>query len=591
MNQRITPSNKLRQQLSTFTSAAIVFVFLISYAGLINAQQALSEAQLRQARQASQSQQPDLSQYIQSSGPSTGRSSIAELPDEAYQVQMEIPLPPPYGSNIFNGNYVAERSDGLNDSYLVAPGDKISIQLWGAIQKAEVITVDNQGNIFVPDVGPVSVMNVPASRLNALVSRHIRKIYPKNVNVYVNLLTATPVGVYVAGPVIRPGQYAGLASDSILFYLNRAGGIDPTRGSYRKIEIMRDGASIFTYDIYDFLKEGNIPSFSFKDNDVVLVSEQGPSVSVEGSARYPLRFELKTGMRNGSDLMRYALPNVSVSHVAVTGNREQGPISVYMPISEFEDFQIFDGDTVLFNNDLRPQSISVQLSGRYEGPSFYTVKRDTRLVELLSYVEVEPENTNYQNVFIKRESAAEQQKQLIEEALQRLERSVFTAPASSDGEAVIRAQEAQLISQFIARARQIEPLGKVVVSDGKSVANIRLEQGDEIVIPAHTDLIQISGEVLMPQAFVYNPDAKLSDYIAWAGGFSERANDDRIVIVRVNGITNFASLNDDLSSIGGLVPGDKILVLPKVDTKVMQAVKDITQIMYQIAITANVALD
>jgi protein involved in polysaccharide export with SLBB domain len=212
-------------------------------------------------------------------------------------------------------------------------------------------------------------------------------------------------------------------------------------------------------------------------------------------------------------------------------------------------------------------------------------------LDILSHIEVDPNQANYGAIYIKRESVVQQQKMLIDESLNRLERSIFTAPASSDGEARIRAQEAQLVSQFVARARLIEPLGKVILSENGKVANIRLEQGDEIVIPAQTDLIQVSGEVLMPQAIVYNPNATVKDYVAWAGGFSERANDERIAVVRANGLTIFIDtqsswLTDDNKH--SLKAGDQILVLPKIDTKLLQAVKDITQVVYQIAIAANV---
>ena len=289
--------------------------------------------------------------------------------------------------------------------------------------------------------------------------------------------------------------------------------------------------------------------------------------------------------------MNFALPLNNASHVAVTGHRNQIPSSIYLNMEKFADFEIDDGDTVLFNEDLRGNSISVKLSGSYEGQSFYTVQKHTRLLDLLNHIEANPIDSNYKNIFIKRQSVAEQQKILLEESLQRLERSIFTAPASSSGEALIRAREAELVAQFIARARQVEPLGKVVVADGIDVANIRLEQGDVIVIPKHTDLVQVSGEVLLPQAIVYNQNANVADYIARAGGFSERADDTKIAIIRVNGIASFTSLNNGMSGLDRLRPGDQILVLPKVDSKVMQAVKDITQIMYQIAITANVAID
>jgi protein involved in polysaccharide export with SLBB domain len=583
---------EVKQQTKTHQKLQMCFVIILTFmTSIATAQQSVTEEQLRQAQQAGASDRVDMSQYMQSGGNSTGRNRPINIPSSSGPLPAgEEGLPPPYGANLFQGGFESERSDGLNSSYLVAPGDKISIQMWGIVNRAEVITVDNQGNIFITDVGPVKVKDVPANQINAVVTQSIKTVFNNNVSIYVNLLTATPVSVFVSGPVLRPGQYAGLASDSVLFYLKRSGGIDPHRGSYRSIQVLRNQKIVLDYDLYDFLKEGKLPAFSFKDQDVILVKEQGAMVTVEGSARYPFRFELIQEKTSGTDLTYYSRPLEKTSHVAITGNRSSGPISVYLPIAEFDAFNMVDGDVVLFNDDLRPQVISVQISGSYLGPSFYTVDNNTRLLDVLSHVEIDPKQANYGAIYIKRESVVEQQKMLIDESLNRLERSIFTAPATSDGEARIRAQEAQLVSQFIARARQIEPLGKVVVSENGNVANIRLEQGDEIVIPAHTDLIQVSGEVLMPQAIVYNSDASISDYVAWAGGFSERANDERIAVIRANGLTVFMDAQSiwfgDENTLA-LQAGDQILVLPKIDTKVLQAVKDITQIVFQIAVAAN----
>ena len=59
------------------------------------------------------------------------------------------------------------------------------------------------------------------------------------------------------------------------------------------------------------------------------------------------------------------------------------------------------------------------------------------------------------------------------------------------------------------------------------------------------------------------------------------------------GNVTFTSVNDSFlsSNDSKLEPGDQIIVLPAIDTKILQAVKDITQIVYQIAIAANVATD
>ena len=269
---------------------------LTSYIGLAQSTQTLTPNQLAQIQSAGATENSnnlptqDLSEYIQSQDNGLGREQGLVLPSQAYQIDYGQSKAVPFGSNIFNGSFTAKRSDGLNSNYLIAPGDKISIQLWGAIQKSSIITVDSHGNIFIPDIGPVSVENVYASRLNDVVAESIRTIYPQNVNVYVNLLTATPVSVFVTGPVIRPGQYAGLPSDSILYFLNSAGGIDAERGSYRNISVIRNGEVIEQYDLYDFLKQGQLADVSFKDNDLFLLGEQGITLNVEGSAKYPLQF-------------------------------------------------------------------------------------------------------------------------------------------------------------------------------------------------------------------------------------------------------------------------------------------------------------
>ena len=498
--------------------------------------------------------------------------------------QSESGLPPPYGANLFAGGYETERSDGLTDNYLIAPGDKLNIWIWGAVNFSNVVTVDNQGNIFIPDVGPINVKNVAASKVNNLVTSHISEVFTNNVNVYVNLLTATPVSVFVTGPVIRPGQYAGQSSDSVLYFLKRAGGIDSDRGSYRHIKVLRQNRVIQQIDLYEFMQQGKMPKLALKDQDVILVEPQGPMINVAGKVRNPFRFELKNSSALGSELIDYALPLAKVSHVGVIGDRASGPFSVYMPYKDFDRIQLSDGDKVLFNDDMHAQVYDVQVMGSYRGPSYFTVRKETRLHDLLNHIPIDPNMADYGSIYIMRKSVAARQKEMLEDSLNRLERSVFTAPASSDGEASIRTKEAELVMRFVEKARKIQPLGKVVVSDKGVIANILLEQGDQIVIPNKTDLIQVGGEVMMPQAVVYNKSASMEDYVAWAGGFTDRANDKRIAVVHANGLMEFKDGGD-------VMAGDQILVMPKVDSKMMQSIKDITQVIYQVAVAANVVLN
>lgn len=494
-------------------------------------------------------------------------------------------FPPPYGANLFAGGYETERSDGLNDNYLIAPGDKINIWLWGAVTFSSVVTVDNQGNIFLPNIGPVHVADVQASKVNALVTSKIKAIYTNNVEIYVNLLTATPVSVFLSGSVIRPGQYAGMASDSILYYLKRSGGIDSERGSYRNVEVRRNGKTIYRVDLYDFMQSGKLPNINFKDKDVIFVEPQKGAVTVKGSVRNPFRFELMRDASTGKDISLYARPLAKISHVGVSGNRETGPFSLYMEYKSFQNFNLKDGDTVVFNDDLHSDVIDVQVSGSYLGPSYFAVKNTTHLHEVLSHIPITPALTDNKSIYILRKSVAARQKQILSDSLDRLEASVLTgSEATSSASAAIQAKEAEMVMAFTEKARKIEPLGKVIVSENGYTANILLEKGDQIVIPHYTDLVQVGGEVLMPQAVVFNPNATLDDYIGWVGGFSDKADDEKIMIVRANG-------SIDTNPKAQVRQGDQIIVLPKVNSQVLQTVKDITQVIYQIAVAANVAIN
>lgn len=496
---------------------------------------------------------------------------------------------PPFAANLFIGGFESERSTGLNDNYLVAPGDKISIWIWGAVNFSNVVTVDNQGNIFIPNIGPIRIANTPAGSVNQTVTAKIRQVYTNDVNVYVNLLTSTPVSVYVSGPVLRPGQYAGLASDSVLYYLKRAGGVDFQRGSFRQIDVIRNNKVVASADLYAFFRNGKLPNLSFKDGDTILVHPIGNTIVVETGARNSFTFEFLNEELNGSVVNYFARPGEFASHASVAGVRSNKQFARYLSIQDFASLPLKAGDTVEYVADHEPQIYRINVAGAFAGASQVMVDKGARLIDVLDHIEIDSKLSDTQNIYLLRESVALKQKEIIEEGLQRLERSMYTAPISSTGEGAIRAQEAQLVADFIARAREVEPQGRVVVSQNGEIANILLEPNDTIVIPEVTDLIHVGGEVLLPQSIVFNPDATTEDYVAWAGGFTERAEDERILIMHKNGNVSFVSVDSSFlySEQVSLVPGDQIIVLPAIDMKIMQAVKDVTQIIFQIAVAAN----
>jgi len=476
------------------------------------------------------------------------------------------------------------RSDGLNPGYRVVPGDQITLRVWGAIEIERVLPVDAKGNIFIPSIGPVPVQGTTNDQLNSKVTSAIKSVYPEQVQVYTNLQGVQPVSVFVTGYVEKPGRYAGTPTDSLLYFVDQAGGIDSRLGSYRSITLLRNNQVIEQIDLYDFLLDGKLPRPQFKDGDTIVIQERGPAVVVTGDVQRDYRYELAEDEMTGEALLSLARIKAGVSHVLLRGDRQRGPFSAYVPVEEFAKQSLHSGDEVLFSSDKREDTIVVQLEGSFYGPSRYVLPEDAHLRQFLDAIAVPRDLTDTRSISLRRESVAEQQQKALEESLRRLETNYLGAPSATPEEAQIRLKEAELISNFVERASEVEPTGRLVVSHNDQISNIRLQDGDVITLPEYSDSILISGEVLVPQSVVYKRGMSVQDYIETSGGFSQHADEDRILVVRMNGEVRSASQVRPR-------PGDEILVLPKVPTKNIQLATSISQILYQIAVATKVAID
>jgi protein involved in polysaccharide export with SLBB domain len=492
--------------------------------------------------------------------------------------------PQPFGAQLFLGNFSGQAKDGVNPDYEVMTGDRVAVNTWGAVEINQVFTVDGQGNIFLPGVGPVHLGGVRNAELTEVVRTQIGRVYTRNVGVYTNLLTAAPVGVFVTGGVDRPGRYAGVPSDSVLYFLDQAGGIDPALGSYRNIVILRQGEPIAEVDLYDFLLGGELPAVQFAEGDAILVKRRGTVVEVRGSVAMHAFVELGEGPRTGADALEVVPHGALATQVTVRGNRDGRGFLKTLSVEEFRSTPLRDGDAISFRADLKPDTILVHLKGEFEGPSTLSVYRGTRLLDALNYVEVNPAFADVSSVHLQRPSVARAQRQSIEDSLFRLERSALLALSRTETETAIRVQEANLMRSFIESARTIQPLGRVVTSvDGRQL-NILLEDGDTIVIPEKSNVVRVSGEVQMAHALVYADGLSAEDYIARAGGYTERSETRQVIVLRPDASVEIGSPRMRIFA------GDEILVPPRVDRKLLQNTADVTRVLYQIAVAAAVVI-
>ena len=499
------------------------------------------------------------------------------------------PLPPDpalaskpivFGSQLFAGRFGTVPFSGFNPDYVIATGDKLIVRMWGAYTFETAQVVDAQGNIFLPNVGPVAVRGVRNADLNREVGDQVKRVFRSSVGVYATLDVAQPVKVYVTGFVKAPGLYAGLSSDSILYYLDRAGGIDPARGSYLEVEVLRGGKRIAAVNLYRFLLEGRIDQMQLQEGDTIVAQPRRHTVQVGGEVQNPYIFEFKEAKVSGAELLAVARPKPSATYISIV--RQIGPErrAEYHPISNAAQITIEDGDEVILTADKYPGTILVRVEGAQLGQQALVLPFGTPLAEALAQIKLAPQ-ANIEAVQLFRQSIAVRQKELIDVALRSLETYALTARSATNEEAQLRQRESALMLTFIERARAVQPKGQVVLLPAAQAGQTILEDGDLIRVPNRSNTVLVSGEVVFQSALVWEPETTARTFIERAGGYTQLANEDRIVVVHQDG-----SVAESENTI--VRAGDEIMVLPKITTKSIEITRAITTILFQIAYTAKI---
>jgi protein involved in polysaccharide export with SLBB domain len=319
-----------------------------------------------------------------------------------------------------------------------------------------------------------------------------------------------------------------------------------------------------------------------RDRDTILVRQQGPTVAALGAVRGVFRYEIEKP-RTGEELIALARPLADATHVSLLGIRGGRPESFYFALSAFRSVPLRDGDIVTFSPDVPTGVMTVKLDGRIDGPTTLVVSRTATLLDVLAYVPVDTYFADTSSIYVRRLSVAQAQKKSIDDALHRLESAVVTSPTITAEQAQMRQQEAQIIFTFGKQLADVQPEGRLVVSYDGHLSNVRLEDGDVIVVPSRTDLVLISGEVRVPQSLVWIRGAPVGQYIETAGGFTERADTSILLVIRPSGQTIVGS-NPPIQA------GDRIIVLPSPSNWALPFIKDITQIIYQVAVGVGVLL-
>ena len=188
--------------------------------------------------------------------------------------------------------------------YVIGPGDELLIRVWGKIELDSRVTVDRNGQIFLPKVGTLNLSGLRYDQLDGFLRSSSGALY-KDFELNVTLGQLRSIQIFVLGRARQPGAYTVSALSTLVDALFASGGPSST-GTMRHIQLRRSGNVLAEFDIYDLLQNGDKShDLRLLPGDVIYFPSAGPQVAVAGSVNEPGVYELK-GQTNIGSLLQVA---------------------------------------------------------------------------------------------------------------------------------------------------------------------------------------------------------------------------------------------------------------------------------------------
>ncbi len=288
--------------------------------------------------------------------------------------------------------------------YVVGVGDGLAIDLWGGVTRKIYRTVDREGRISLPEVGPLLVSGKSLADVQQSLQHTVQTQF-RNESADVSLAHLRTIRVYEVGDVVNPGAYDISSLSTPLNALFVAGGSTP-QGSLRIVKHFRNNQLIETVDLYDLLLHGVRTGMERLENgDTVLVPPVGPQVTVEGMVRRPAIYEMKDEKDLASvlELAGGLLPTAALRHIEVqrlVAHEKQTMLSLNIPetgdpsevTKKLESFNVQDGDQIRIFPIASGNESAVYLDGHVIRPGRYSYHPDMRVADVIgSYKELLPE--------------------------------------------------------------------------------------------------------------------------------------------------------------------------------------------------------
>ncbi|HCE58053.1 MAG TPA: sugar transporter [Prolixibacteraceae bacterium] len=407
-----------------------------------------------------------------------------------------------FGSYLFNNkNLTFNPSINIQTpkNYEIGIGDQILVNIWGNSQNNFQLSVNTNGQIMIPDVGPVYIAGSTFQEAEKKIIQRLTSIYAdmagSNPQTFaqVNMGQLRSIQVNLVGEVAVPGTYTLPVTATVFNGLYLSGGPNNI-GSFRNIKIIRNNKVFKTIDIYKFLVNAD-PSENIllKDNDIIFIPAAEKRVEVNGEFKRNGLFELKEDEML-SDLIRFAggfTENSYLSKTQVYRKTQQGFQISDVVFTELATTALENGDEIRNEKITDNFENRVTITGAVYRPGEY---------------EWEP-GMNLRELIMKADSLT---------------------PDAFGNRGIITRYNPDLTTTAVA-------FNVHEVMTG--ITDILLQQEDMILVKSHFELkeqptVAVYGEVLKPGQFAWSYNLTLGDAIFLAGGLTEGADSTFVEIAR-----------------------------------------------------------
>jgi len=311
----------------------------------------------------------------------------------------ELPEAKIYGQQVFRNKSIAlyTPSEDIRppETYVLGPGDEISILIWGKSQESASFTINKEGYIQPDRMPRIPLKGVSYAKARSLLlSRYSEYFNFRKEDFEVTIDYSRTITVNIMGEAIESGSYNVPATNTAFNALVASGGPSDI-GSVRNIKLIHPNGSEKKVDVYEFLlNPGIVKDYFLQNNDFIFIPVADITVNIEGAIRRPFTYEMLPG-EGLKKLMLFAggtTDNAYLKNVQVTRFEDDKEVIIDVDYSAIlkgaSDFRLKKGDRVLVKNIENTYDNFVEVVGAVEFPGRFELGRSMRISQALNKAKV-----------------------------------------------------------------------------------------------------------------------------------------------------------------------------------------------------------